>query len=187
MAGLFVIISSPSGGGKDTVIEALLKRFPGSVRMVTTTTRQPRTGEINGINYYFIGENDFKDRISQGKLLEYNVYAGNYYGTEKDILTATLESHPIVFSNIEVNGKHNLDRLHVPHLSIFLDPESMDILKSRIEKRGSISPEVIAERLMIAEEEINKSHDYDYHLVNGEGKLEEVVSNIEKIIKERLK
>jgi guanylate kinase len=187
MAGLLVIISSPSGGGKDTVIEALIKRISGSVRMTTTTTRPPRSGEVNGVNYYFISEGEFKERISKGKLLEYNVYAGNYYGTEKDILEKTLAMHPVVFSNIEVNGKHNLDKLAVPHLSIFLDPESMEVLKARIEKRGSITPEIIAERLRIAEDEVNKSEDYDYHLVNAEGKLDEVVEKIEKIIKERLK
>ena len=184
---LLVIISSPSGGGKDTVIGELLKCIPRSARLVTTTTRAPRPGDQEGVNYFFVSENAFKRRIEAGELLEYNFYAGNYYGSEKSVLETALAKYDVVFSNIEVNGKHNLDILGVKNVSFFLYPESMKVLKKRIEKRGGVTPEMMVERLKIAEEEVEKSQDYDYRFVNAEGKVNEVVEKIEKIIKERLK
>ena len=186
LPGKLIIISSPSGGGKDTVIEKLLSLFPGSVRMTTVTSRHPRPGEVDGINYFFVSENEFKKKIAAGEMLEYNIYAGNYYGTSKLILEKLQNEHQIIFSNIEVNGKHNLDKSGIKHLSIFLNPESLDILKSRIERRGGVTEKELNERLKIAEEEMIKSKDYDFHFVNAEGKLANVVENIEKTIKEWL-
>ncbi|MFA6105471.1 MAG: guanylate kinase [Patescibacteria group bacterium] len=184
---LLVIISSPSGGGKDTVITELQKLIPNSAKLVTTTTRPPRPGDQEGVSYFFVSEDAFKRRIDAGELLEYNYYAGHYYGSEKSVLETARTKYDVVFSNIEVNGKHNLDILGIQNLSFFLFPESIDILKKRIEKRGGISPEMMEERLKIAEEEIEKSQDYDFRFVNAEGKVDEVVKKIEKIIKDRQK
>ncbi len=181
--GQLVIISSPSGGGKDAVIAALLKIFLTAARLITTTTRPPRPGNKNGVDYYFIGEEEFKNKIERGDFLEHNFYAGNYYGTQKKHLEKMLATHDIVFTQIEVNGKHNLDKAGVKNLSIFLLPESLDILRQRIKRRGGLTPELIAKRLAIAEQEIAASADYDYRLVNVDGKMEETVDKIAKILR----
>lgn len=164
------------------MINALLERIPNSARLITTTTRTPREGDVHGNRYNFISEEEFKNKISKSEFLEYNIYAGNYYGSERKILEKALERFTVVLSQIEVNGKHNLDKLGIKNLSIFLLPESLDVLRKRIEKRGGIPKEIIQERLTIAEKEIADSGDYNYRVYNKEGKLEETIAEIEQII-----
>ena len=186
MQGLFIIISAPSGGGKDAVIAKLVKRIPNSSRLVTTTSRAPRPGDKEGVNYYFVSLDEFKKKIADGEFIEYNFFAGNYYGTEKKILNQFLSKNKVIFSTTEVNGKHNLDKLKVKNIGVFLMPESVEILKERIERRGGTTPEAIKERLNLAEKEIAESEDYQYHLINKEGALEETVDKIEEIVKKEL-
>ncbi len=180
--GSLVIISSPSGGGKDSVINALLQRIPKSTRVITTTSRPPRPGNENGVDYFFISKDEFERRIAASNFLEYNFYAGNYYGEEKQEVEKKLSSYAIVFTQIDVNGKHHLDALNFPHLSIFLVPENLDVLRKRIAKRGGITAAGIEERLAIARREIANSKDYDYRITNVEGKLSETIETIAKII-----
>ncbi len=182
--GFLVVISSPSGGGKDSVINALLKILPNSARFVTTTSRPPRPGNKNGVDYFFISKEQFENGVKNEEFLEYNVYSGNYYGTEKKRLSESLEKYDLAFTQIEVNGKHNLDKANVPNLSIYLLPESLDILRKRIERRGGLTAAQIDDRLKIAKEEMGKSVDYDYRIVNQEGKLAETVSEVAKIIRD---
>jgi guanylate kinase len=184
--GLLVIISSPSGGGKDTVINELTKRIQGSTRLVTTTTRQPREGETDGVQYNFISEQEFKKRIENGEFLEHNRYAEHYYGSERKVLERTLSKNKVVFTLIEVNGKRNLDKAGIKNLSIFLVPESLEILKKRIIERGGVSPELIKERLETAERELKEAKSYDFQVVNKEGKLPQTVDEIGKILQKEL-
>ncbi len=176
--GKLVIISSPSGGGKDSVINALLKIFVNSGRFITTTSRPTRPGNVNGVDYYFVSKEEFEQKIKNNEMLEYNIYAGNYYGTEKQKLAEALEKYNFIFTQIEVNGKHNLDKIGVANISIFLLPENEEILRRRIERRGGLTSEIIAERMRIAKEEITKSEDYDLRIVNVDGKFEETVDKI---------
>lgn len=180
--GLLVIISSPSGGGKDSVINALLKIFSNSSRLVTTTTRPMRPGNIEGVDYFFVSKAEFEDKIMNGEFLEYNNYAGNYYGIEKVRLDTALAENDMVFSQIEVNGKHHLDEARINNLSIFLLPESLEILAERIRKRGGVSEEKLKERLTVAKEEIEQSKDYDFRIVNQDGKFDETVAKISEFI-----
>ena len=186
MKGLLVVISSPSGGGKDSVINALLKIFKSSTRLVTTTSRPPRPGNKEGVDYYFISTEEFEKRVAAGGFVEHNIYNGNYYGIEKKNLVKTLEDYNVVLTQIEVNGKHNLNHKGIDHLSIFLLPEDLEILRKRIEKRGGLTPEQIDERIETAKKEIKESTDYDYRIVNKEGKLEETVEEVAQIITKRL-
>jgi len=184
---LLVIISSPSGGGKDSVINALLKRIPNSTRLITTTTRPKRPGNVDGKDYYFISKEDFLKKIAAGDFLEHNFYAENYYGSEKKHLAEAEKKYALVLTQIEVNGKHNLDKAGTPHLAIFLLPESLEELGNRIRRRGGLTPELIKKRLAIAKQEIKASTDYDYRIVNAEGKLGETIDKIAEIIDEHLK
>lgn len=184
--GLLVIISAPSGNGKDTVINALLKIIPGAARIITTTSRPPRPGNQEGVDYYFISKEKFENKIKNNEFLEYNFYAGNYYGTEKKRLDEVLSKNTVVFSAIEVNGKHNLDKAGIKHLSIFLLPDSLEILKNRIRARGGVSEELIEERMTIAKKEMESAPEYNYQVVNKDGKIEETIDNLAKIITSEL-
>ncbi|PIR03314.1 MAG: guanylate kinase [Candidatus Magasanikbacteria bacterium CG11_big_fil_rev_8_21_14_0_20_43_7] len=182
--GTLILISSPSGGGKNSVIKKLLDIFSHSTQCITTTTREKRDGENNGKDYFFRTRNEFESMMERGAFIETNEYAGNLYGTEKAVLDDFLSHYTIVFSQADVHGKHSLDKLGIPHLAIFLMPESLDILKTRIRERGGVSEEKLNERMKIAEEEMTSSDDYDYRIVNVEGKLEETVAKIGEIIRQ---
>jgi guanylate kinase len=184
--GLLVIISSPSGGGKDSVIRGLLEEIPNSTKFLTTTTRPPRPGEKNGVDYHFVSREEFENMIKNNELVEYNVYADNYYGTEKNLLNDLLNKHSVVFSNIEINGKRNFDKAGWKNISIFLLPESIEILKQRIESRGGLTPDIIEKRLETAKNEIAESDIYDHKIINYQGKLDETIKNTAQIIKPHL-
>jgi len=185
--GLLVIISSPSGGGKDSVINSILKIIPKSTRLITTTSRKPRPDQKEGVDYHFVTPKKFKEKIKNNEFVEYNFYANNYYGAERKELERTLKNNDLVLTQIEVNGKHNFDKQNIPHLSIFLLPENIKTLQKRVEKRGGINPKLIKERMETAKSEIKKSSDYDFKVVNYEGKLAETIEKITKIIKIKMK
>lgn len=180
--GKLVIISSPSGGGKDSVINALLQVMPASTRLITTTSRSPRPGNQDGVDYYFISSEEFEKKIQNNEFLEYNNYAGNYYGIEKKHLEESLAEHEWVFTQIEVNGKQHLDEAGVENVSIFLLPENLDILAERIRRRGGVDEDKIKERLQIAQNEMDKSTIYDFRIVNVDGKFEETIAKIREIL-----
>lgn len=184
--GLLIIISAPSGNGKDAVINALLNIIPGSTRFITTTSRPPRPGNIAGVDYHFISKEEFENKIKNNEFLEYNFYAENYYGTEKKLLDTALLKNQVVFLNMEVNGKKSLDKVGVKNLSIFLLPDSLEILKNRIRQRGGVSEELIEERMKIAQNEIDNSLDYNYRIVNEDGKIEQTIDKLAKIITSKL-
>lgn len=185
--GLLIIISSPSGGGKDSVINRLLELIPNSSRLVTTTSRPLRPGNKEGVDYHFVSQEEFEEKIKKGELLEYNNYAGNFYGTEKTRLEEALRQNEVVLAQIEVNGKHSLDKLGIENLSIFLLPDSLEVLAQRIRKRRGVSEEKIKERLEIARKEIEESKDYDFRIVNEDGKLDQTVTKVREIIEDRLR
>lgn len=173
--GLLVVISAPSGGGKDSVIRELIRRIPHSARCVTTTSRPLRPGNVEGVDYHFVSEREFLDKIERGEFIEYNKYAGNYYGTEKTVLEQALLTHEVVYTQVEINGKRSFDRLRIPHLSIFLEPSNLDVLRDRIIARGGHTREEIDERLEIARQQIAESGIYDCSIVNEQGKFEDTV------------
>lgn len=183
---LLVVISAPSGNGKDTIINALLKIIPNSVRFVTTTSRPLRPGNENGVDYYFVTKDKFEEKIKNNDFLEYNFYAGNYYGTEKKLLKDLLLKYSVIFCAVEINGKNNFDKTNVENLSIFLLPDNLEILKNRIRQRGGITEKLLEERMKIAQYEIENSFNYNYRVINKDGKLDETVDKLAKIINSTL-
>ncbi len=184
--GLLVVISSPSGAGKNTIIRRLMHIFPSSVRFVTTTTRSPRPREISGEDYFFVTKEDFEHMKQRNKFIEYNVYSGEYYGSEKEKLEYVLNKYPMVFAALDVNGKMHLDKLNIPHISIFILPESQDILRQRIQIRGGVGEEDLKQRLFLAEQELAVAKNYDFQVVNPQGDIESAVHSIQNFLQARL-
>lgn len=182
--GMLVVLSAPSGCGKDTVFKALCNKRDDVIESVSATTRLPREGEVDGVNYYFVTENDFKNMISNGGLLEYAQYNKCYYGTPVKGVRNAIENGKICFLIIEVNGALRVKELFPDCLSIFLLPPSLEVLEQRLRGRESDNEEVIKNRLEIANTELSYSDKYDYQIVNDD--LSVCVDDIDKILSNEL-
>ena len=177
--GKFIVISGPSGVGKGTICDRLIKELDAWYS-VSMTTRDMRDGEVDGINYYFISKEEFKKRIDEGKLLEYNIYNDNYYGTPKDKVLEKLEEGKNVFLEIDVNGARNIKNIFADALLIYIAPPSIEELRERLINRGTEDIETINNRLKIAEEELKQIDFYDYVVVNDD--LEDAINKTKNII-----
>jgi guanylate kinase len=167
--GLLIVLSGPSGVGKGTVRKAIFSQpdteFEYSISM---TTRSPREGEINGVDYFFKSRDEFEELIEQDKLLEYAEFVGNYYGTPVDYVRETLDSGKDVFLEIEVKGARQVREKFPEGLFIFLMPPSLNELKNRIVTRGTETDDLITNRLLTAREEIEMMDLYDYIVENDQ-------------------
>lgn len=177
-AGTLVVISAPSGGGKTTVIKKLISLIPSAGRIVTTTSREPRPNETDGVDYHFLTKEEFETQIQKGLFVEYAVYADHYYGVEKRALEEGLSKFDIAFITPDVQGKKKYDELHIAHISIFLVPENMDLLRRNIGYRGGMDKATLEKRMKVAQGEIQEAKRYDYRIVNKDGKLDEVAEEI---------
>lgn len=182
--GLLVVLSAPSGCGKDTVFKELCKVRDDCVESVSATTRKPRQGEINGVNYYFKSVEEFENMINNNGLLEYAKYNNCYYGTPVEGVNKAIEAGKVCFLIIEVQGAKNIMSLRPDCVSIFLLPPSLDSLKKRLIKRGTETDEMINNRLAIAQAEIECADMYKYKVINDA--LEDAVDDINKIINKEL-
>ena len=165
--GLLLVLSGPSGVGKGTVKSAIVKNkvFPFEYS-VSMTTRQPRPGEINGKDYFFVTEERFKQAISQNELLEYNQYVNHFYGTPVAPVEKMLDEGKDVLLEIDVNGAQKVRKKMPDGVFIFLTPPDLHTLHTRLENRGTESEDVIMGRIKQARQEILVMQDYDYAVVN---------------------
>ena len=138
--GLLVIISAPSGGGKDVVIERLVKQLDDAVVYVTATSRKPRPGEINGQHYYFYSPEKFREEIEAGNFLEWSMVHGDFKGVRRDALADTLEQHRVVVVKPEPQGMRKIKALLPEALTIFIMPPSVESLRRRLVTRGTETP-----------------------------------------------
>ena len=182
--GMLVVLSAPSGCGKDTVFKELCKRRDDIVKSVSATTRTPREGETEGVDYYFKTEEEFKRLINSRGLLEYTVYNGCYYGTPVAGVDKAINDGKICFLIIEVEGGQNIMRLRPDCVPIFLLPPSFEVLKQRLEKRDTNNCEDIQRRLELAEFEIEYANLYKYNVVNDY--LEKCVNTVNEILENEL-
>ena len=184
--GVLVVVSAPSGCGKDTIISEVLKQTDDAFLSVSMTTRAMRTGEVEGVNYYFVTQTEFEEKIDQGEMLEYARYGSNYYGTPAGPVREMLEEGKTVILIIEVQGAGNVKRLFPDACNIFIIPPSFDVLEKRLRGRGTDDDKSIIKRLEIAKDELKRALEFDYIVENDV--LEEAVEDIITIIKaEKLK
>lgn len=164
--GMLIIVSGPSGVGKDTIVNRYLAKNSNASPSISATTRAPRKGEVDGKHYFFITRDEFEDMIQQGAMLEYAEYGSNYYGTPKKKVEDMLESGKNVILVIEVQGAMKVKEQFPETVLIFLAPPTLECLRQRLEHRGTEDEALIRRRLKIAHEEIQQAVHYDYILRN---------------------
>ena len=180
--GLLVVVSAPSGCGKDTIVNEIVKEMGDDASIsVSMTTRYMRVGEAEGVNYYYVSKEQFEENIRNGEMLEYTTYGSNYYGTPVGPVKDKLKNGKVVFLIIEVEGGENVKKIFPDCTKIFVIPPSMEVLEKRLRGRGTDKDEVIRERLEIARTELQRATEYDYIVENDV--LQEAVEDVKTIIR----
>lgn len=178
--GLLILISGPSGTGKGTVCDLLRQKHPEISYSISATTRQPRTGEQDGVNYYFYTKEKFREMIDQGQLLEWAEVYGNFYGTPKQKVLDRLDAGEDILLEIDTQGALNVMKVMPEGLFIFLLPPSLEELAARLKGRGTETEESLHRRLGAAVDEIKLATKYRYVVVND--KVEDAQETIANII-----
>ena len=182
--GLLIILSAPSGCGKDTVFKAIKDLRNDVVESISATTRKPRDGEVEGVNYYFKSESDFQLLVVNDELLEYARYNNCYYGTPVSEVEKAINDGKICFLIIDVQGAQSILKVRPDAISIFLLPPSLDVLEKRLINRSTNDSEDVKNRMKIAQREIDMAPLYKYIVVNDD--LNECVNKINDIINKEL-
>ncbi|MBE6838235.1 MAG: guanylate kinase [Ruminococcus sp.] len=177
--GLLIVVSGPSGVGKGTVLAEILKD-ENIFYSVSATTRNPREGEVDGVNYHFLTKEKFEELIADNGMLEYATYCDNYYGTPRKAVEDKLAEGKDVILEIEVQGAMNVKKSFPEAMMVFILPPSVSELRRRLNKRGTETEEVVNKRVAEAVGEIKKAENYDYVMINGD--LDEAVETLKSII-----
>lgn len=184
--GKIIAVSSPSGGGKTTIVKRILKEYPELVFSVSATTRPKRKNETHGVEYYFISEVEFKKHIDNDDFVEWERFYDYYYGTFKSFITDNVEKGKSIVLEVDVKGALSLKKIYPESHLIFIDPPSLDELVKRLRARDTESPEDFRKRIDRAKMELELKEKFDYVVENKvlEIATNEVLSLISKIIKE---
>ncbi|MGB3691751.1 MAG: guanylate kinase [Spirulinaceae cyanobacterium] len=178
--GKLILLTGPSGVGKGTLVRSLRLSFPELYLSVSTTTRSPRSGEVEGQHYYFVTKEQFQSMIKGGELLEWAEYAGNFYGTPRSSVEKQLKVGNSVILEIELIGARKIKEIFPQALRIFILPPSVEELEARLRGRGKDSEEVINKRLQRAVEEIAAADEFAYQVVNDD--FQAALADIEQIV-----
>ena len=165
--GAILIISGPSGCGKSTLLKEVYKNISDYYFSISTTTREPRVGEVNGVDYFFVSKEEFEEDIKKGNFLEYAKVHDNYYGTSLKPIIQALNEGKLVIFDIDVQGHHLVrKKMNDSVTSVFITTPSLKVLEERLNNRNSDSLEVIEKRVKNAKKEIEFFDEYDYFIVN---------------------
>jgi len=179
--GKVFVITGPSGVGKGTLIERLLERIPELELSISATTRSPRPGEIDDRDYHFLSPAEFEHRVNTGDFLEHATYSGNRYGTLRQEVDRRLAEGRSVVLEIEVQGARQVRNAMPEAVQIFIAPPSPEVLRERLEGRGTDSPAAIEERLRTAETELEARDEFPHVVVNDE--LQKAASELEALVR----
>lgn len=181
------IISGPSGAGEDSIIKGLAERMNIS-KAITTTTREKRNGEVEGIDYYYITKEKFKKNIDNGKMAEYaEHYNKNYYGVTKKELFRIQSSESVGIWKIDYKGVEQAKKMFPGIIAIFITAESLEILEKRLRMRSNVTDEYIQERMTYTRDWLNHTDIYDYTVINRQNELEKAIDDVENIINYHIK
>lgn len=181
--GILLVISGPSGSGKGVLVQKILSLRTDIGLSVSATTRAPRTGEVNGVSYHFMTKENFRERLDAGDFLEYNEYAGNYYGTPKSEVVSRIAGGTSMILEIDVHGAMNIKRQYPGAVLLMIAPPDYPTLEKRLRGRGDDVPEeVIQKRLSAAKDELAQLPGYDYLVINRDGEADEAAGEISAII-----
>ncbi|MCT8333268.1 guanylate kinase [Leptospira sp. 85282-16] len=174
------IISSVAGGGKSTIIAALLKENPDFYFSISCTTRAPRPGDIEGKTYYFLSVEEFKKRIDAGEFYEWAEVHGNYYGTPKGPILDAIRDHRVALLDLDVQGAKTVKALRPESVTIFIEPPSREIWIERLIRRGTDSQTSIERRIQNGIKELEEAPSFDYVVVNDQ--LEDAIREVKSIL-----
>lgn len=180
--GRLFVISAPSGAGKSTLCKAVRRHFPDMVYSISRTTRKPRPGEKDGVDYIFISQEDFVQGIAENRWAEWAKVHDNYYGTSAEDIDRNLRMGKKILLDIDVQGARQIVQRYPDAVTIFILPPSMEELKRRLEKRATDSAETISKRMHNAVEEINQRNHYRHLIVND--RLEESIPKLLAVIEQ---
>lgn len=178
--GLLIVVSGPSGAGKDTICQKLIKDDSNIWMSVSMTTRKPRPLEKDDVDYFFVSSEEFENKINDNTFLEYASYNDNYYGTPKDKVEEKLNEGKDVILVIDINGAINIKKIIPSALFIFIMPPDMETLKNRLIGRKTESKDKVVKRFITAYNEVNNYKKYNYVVVND--KVEDAVNKVKSII-----
>jgi guanylate kinase len=179
------VITGPSGVGKGTLIRGLLERVPELELSVSATTREPRPGERDGVDYHFLSREEFDRRVADGDFLEHATYSGNRYGTLRSQVERRLrEGHPVVLE-IELQGARQVRAAMPDSVAVFIAPPSPQALRARLIGRGTDSPEQVDERMRTAERELEAQREFSHVVVND--RLEQATDELAAIVRSELR
>jgi len=183
--GKVFVITGPSGVGKGTLIEGLLEAIPELELSISATTRQPRSGEVDGRDYHFLSPEEFRRRLEAGEFLEHASYSGNHYGTLRSEVEERIAKCNSVVLEIEVQGARQVrEALGDDAILIFIAPPDESALRDRLEGRGTDSPEAIEQRLRTAEVELAARSEFALEVVNDE--VQNAASKLERLVRDQL-
>lgn len=183
-SGRVFVVTGPSGVGKGSLIAAVRERIPDLQVSVSATTRPPREGEVDGVHYHFLDQTGFEERVQEGAFLEHAEYSGNRYGTLRSEIERKAGDGMPVILEIEVQGARQIRSAMPEAVQVFIAPPRIEVLRERLEGRGTDGPEVIAARMKVAVDELEARPEFEHEVVNDD--FPSAVTDLEAIIRSEL-